>query len=872
MLLLCTLLLLSGNLYAQNDEDSSTWFLNKKISGFQYEGLKVISRADMNNVLSDYVGKKFTYELLQEIQQVLYEINFFEELTPEARRGPNDELIIFFTFLEHPSVSRIKFVGNKKKGISTLLSSINLRRHEIVNDIKLQQSVRELEKYYYGQGYPKAEIRYELEPDPNVPEKVIVTFFVTENNRISITAISFTGNKIFSEKKLEGIISSRKKSIFNKGTYSEEQITNDRRLIEEAYQQKGFIEAEVLDVNVSEAEDPDTPESVQIELQFIIKEGVQYFLNDIELFGNIVFSTEELRKLFPIKNGDILNVSKLQAGYAALGQHYSNEGFMFNNYNVEEERDDTTNKITYKIFIQENKQSHIENIILRGNIVTKDFVIERELGFEEGEVFSARAIAKARNSLLSTRYFKNVIPETKPGSENFLVDLILNLEEDRSRDIRVGMTFGGSVEFPISLFFSWNQPNLFGRGLTWNNSIVASFGEQSIKSVFIEPHFLGSDFLLSASVLFSHEIVNNVPQDLTPPFLNSEDQSVNYDPYTEKYVFTGTKNYNDNSYESGDPFPGTPTESEITSLGLKTDSDYFSSYLNSVHNNSLMSYDVYQLGFTLGSGYTYAAPIGNLGVKVNAGPTFSYVHYDKTSFRAANIQIRKNLENWRVFNSLGLTLFFDNRDIYFMPSSGYRVQQSFIFVGGLLFGDAHYIKTNTTAEAHFTLFDWKVAQNWSWKMVLSAQTSFSTILPQFFYPSGTSYETDGPTYHQKLRLNGISNARGWYRIYNGEAVWNTWLELRMPLYEPVIWWDQIFEVAALWPKLSDLGSENTKYYFTFGSGFRFVLRQFPLRVYFAKRFLVQEGEVQWQRGNLTSSDDLADTSGLDLIFTISIFD
>ena len=877
LLIIFIFLIYVDNSYAQNtttqersEDEDANWFLDKKISLFQYQGLKTISRSDMNNVLSDYIGKQFSYEILQDIQSILYELDLFQELIPEAKQGPNNELVLLFTFIEYPSASKIKFIGNRKIGISSLLGVIQLRRNEIVNDKKLKLDVKALKKYYYGQGYPKTEISYELIPDVTNSDQTVVTFYITENKKIYISSIQFIGNKFFSQKKLEEIISSRKKSIFFRGTYSEQQTANDKRLIEEKYGENGFIDAKVLDIIANTSSDSD---DTAVELQFIIKEGSKFSLGTIDFSGNTIYASDELRKLFVIKENEVLDVSKIQRGYDRIRLKYSDEGFMFNQYNIQENRDTEENKVSYVIQINETGQSHVENIIIRGNIETKDFVIERELEFEEGELFTAKFVNNARNNLFNTRYFRTIIPETKPGSAPGLIDLILNLEEDRTRDIRFGMTFGGASQFPISLYFSWNQNNLFGRGLIWNNNINVSFNEQSIRSSFIEPRFLNTRFLLSTSLSFSHELVAQVPQDILGPYLDTDANTVNYDPYTGKYVFSVKKTHEGTKYNAGDPFKGTPTDDDIKKLGLVTDRQYFSSFINSVNNTSFMNYDIYQIGASLGSGYTHSTPIGDLGARLNVGPTFSYIYYDKFSYRPANIQTRRNLETWKIYNSIGISLFFDNRDIFFMPSQGFRVQQDFIFVGGILFGDSHYIKTNTSAETHFTLFDWQVAENWSWKMVLSTQTTFSTILPQWYYPDGKSFKTDGPTFNQRLRLNGITNARGWYRIYNGEATWNTWVELRMPLYETVIWWDQVFEVASLWTKLNDIYKpEETNYYFTLGSGFRFVLRQFPLRIYIAKRFLVQNNELKWQRGNLSSTGNQNDTGGLDLIFAISIFD
>ena len=86
--------------------------------------------------------------------------------------------MLFFSFVEYPSVSRIKFVGNKKIGVSSLLGTIRLRRNEIANERKIKEDVEALKKYYYGQGYPKTEVEYELTPDITVPGSSCCYFFI----------------------------------------------------------------------------------------------------------------------------------------------------------------------------------------------------------------------------------------------------------------------------------------------------------------------------------------------------------------------------------------------------------------------------------------------------------------------------------------------------------------------------------------------------------------------------------------------------------------------------------------------------------------------------------------------------------------------
>jgi outer membrane protein insertion porin family len=95
----------------------------------------------------------------------------------------------------------------------------------------------------------------------------------------------------------------------------------------------------------------------------------------------------------------------------------------------------------------------------------------------------------------------------------------------------------------------------------------------------------------------------------------------------------------------------------------------------------------------------------------------------------------------------------------------------------------------------------------------------------------------------------------------------------------VIWWDTFFEAATLqtfsadaadWrdrERLNDITLQDWQ--FSVGTGVRFVIPQFPIRLYLAKRFAYDEnGDIEWQTGNLFNNGDLNSGRGIDLVFTI----
>lgn len=863
-----------ANTHSQNNANQEEslvegWYLGKKISAIEFVGLETISKFDMLNVLTEYKNKIFTLEMLQEIQDVLYELEYFEEIIPEAQQSTNGRLILLFVVVEKATIGKIRFTGNEAVGDSAIQGVLTIRKGEIFNDFKASEEINAIKNKYFDQGYPQVNITYEISPIDNDKNEVVLEFIIVEGIKTTISEIDFIGNILFKDNKLKRTISSKKKTIIQKGAFSETLLEEDKILIINEYNKQGYIDAQVIDVLIDRSDDPKNTHGVIVKLTYIIREGEPYTFNGITFEGNSIYTSEELMSLFPLEEGKNIDLTKFQRGYDRVRLKYADQGFIFNSFDYNEIRDTERKTIAFLITIAELGQSHIENIVIAGNVKTKDYVILRTLGIQEGDVFSASALNYARLNLMNLRYFHSVIPDSRPGSAPSLIDLIFKLEEDRTRDIRFGATFGGSSTFPLSLFLSWNQPNLAGRGLVLNVKGTASPSEQSASVVFAEPRLFSSPFSLSSSLSYSHELVDNVPQDIMSPNFEEDEGDINYDPYSGHYVFTNTVVYEGISYKAGDPFPGTPTSAEIEEYNLKKDYKYYGTGLSSVYNNSLMHYDNHKISWTIGTGYVYYSPIGKLGTSVSLGPSINYVYYDKYVHRPADIQVRNNLEYWRWYNTLSWKGYFDSRDLVYIPTQGVYVSQSFALHGGLLFGDIHYIRSTSLIEGHVKLFDWAVLENWSWKMVLAGQTVFTALLPQFYYPEGTSYEKNGPSYVQKLDLNGVYNSRGWPRVRNGEATWNNWLELRMPLYETVVWWDQFLEISTLWNKLDEIESfDISKYQFTFGTGFRFVIQQFPIRIYLGKRFSVdEEYNVVWQKGNF--ADSSAGTGdGIDLIFTI----
>jgi len=868
ILLLCV----SGLAFAQSDAE---WYLNKPIRAIEFEGLESIEENELSAIIEPFIGEEFTEQRFLDLQRRLYALDYFEQIIPNAVRadGSEEEVIIRFQVVERPVITDIEFIGNDRLGRNRLLDVTLLKRGDMVTNSKLRIDEEAIRALYLEQGFPNVEIRSEFVQDE---EDNIVRFIVEEGNQISIESIVFVGNSFASDSTLRGEMELREQNLFNKGLFSAAKLESDRMRVQRYYFEFGYVDAQVVDVEQSLRDDEEKNRSYMT-LTLYIEEGEQYTFGGVDFEGNTIFTDEELGELVRLEEGELLDLNTFDADYQRVADRYYEDGYIFNQITREELRDDAQREISYRISIVERNRAHIENIVFRGNEKTRDYVLEREIPLEVGDVFSATKIREGLRNLANLQYFSAITPETPPGSAEGLMDLIINLEETSTADITFGVAFGGNQEYPVSAQIQWQDRNFLGRGQTFGIQGIASPINQQISFNFLERWLFGRRWSGGVNLLFERSIINDVPQDAIAPIYADEDDAAVPDPFSaDDYVFTEDTTFGGVDYGAGDRFPGVPTSDQITNLGLQSEYEYLGGSTSNIPDENLMSYEAYSIRLSGNTGYTFRTPVGRFIPRTSIATSINYITYDDTLYRPRSETTRDNLNTWQFKNSWSVGAALDNRDYIYSPSSGYRLDQSLTFVGGFLGGQRHYSRSTSTAEQYFTLWDVPVGE-WNWKMVLGLQSELSFILPNFYLKERNDRYFVVEESVDTLRINGFFNARGWPYQTGGSALWNNWIELRMPLAEQVIWWDTFFEMATLrtfdgaaedWDarqRLGDLRWQDWK--FTIGSGIRFVIPQFPIRLYLAKRFEIDEnGNVDWQTGNLFSGGD--EGRGLDLVFSI----
>jgi outer membrane protein insertion porin family len=249
--------------------------------------------------------------------------------------------------------------------------------------------------------------------------------------------------------------------------------------------------------------------------------------------------------------------------------------------------------------------------------------------------------------------------------------------------------------------------------------------------------------------------------------------------------------------------------------------------------------------------------VGWLGFRSGISTSLERVEYEETLFRPFDPDLREGQGSWKNVNKLGVTLFWDNRDYFLNPSKGFYIGQGVTLAMGFPFGTREYIRTDSTLEGFLTLVDVPLFEDWNFKLVLAAHSSWSFILPQIWdwerlWKNSKTADGEARTIiNDELYIDGWNIARAWPLTRELKALWDNRLELRVPLAEQLLWGVFFLDGALGANEISELdewresGILLQKFFFSFGFGIRFTIPQFPIRLYLAKRFEYGPGGWDW---------------------------
>jgi len=154
-------------------------------------------------------------------------------------------------------------------------------------------------------------------------------------------------------------------------------------------------------------------------------------IKSVEITGNTIYKTEELRSYISVKNGEILNSRNLQQNVQAIKERYRNDGYIL--AKVTDMNIDNNGNLTLKI-----NEGVLEGYKVKGNTKTKDYVILREMRQKPGQPFNSKLARRSMQRVYNLGFFEDVNIKMNPGVEPNAVIMELDVKEKRTGTFGIG--------------------------------------------------------------------------------------------------------------------------------------------------------------------------------------------------------------------------------------------------------------------------------------------------------------------------------------------------------------------------------------------------------------------------------------------------
>ncbi|MBG0767979.1 outer membrane protein assembly factor BamA [Sphaerochaeta halotolerans] len=835
--LFCAILILLFSLSLVSAAEETPWYMGKRIASFSNTGLQNVEESIILDIQYAYLNEPFSDALFNKLQGELYALDYFSYFLAEAQRTGegNNELKIAMEFHELPYISQVTIQGNagiKTKNIKDVLLS---KEGTFLQEQNIELSKNEIRGLYEEKGYADTVISssYEIDETSNT---VSLVFTIEENKQKRIGEIVFEGNTQLASDQLAKQLSSKTISYFNSGYYNPSTIETDKRNLITFYQSKGFVDATISDVKTEDISREDD-EYTRLRVIYQIDEGEQWRFGGIQVEGNSVFSDEQFQSLISMKEGSILDISRVQKEIEAVTDLYWNNGYIFNVISSDMVRDEENKVITFVLNVQENQQAVVEDIRIEGLTKTKPYVFERELTFSRGDVFSKEALIRSAQNIYNTLIVTDVKFDIINGSEPGTVIPVYTVVEGNQMDIQFGATFGGNVDgFPVSGFLQWSDKNLGGTGRDLAITTNLSPDTQNFSISFTDGWF--KDYRWSNGLTFNFE--------------RSKKERVLQRGLGSDY-YTG---HDDTAYP----------------LGYNSYLSYLAADKALPANSYLMNYLYYRVSLGYNTGYTFMFRPGALTVGGGLSIGLNYADYNHAVYDPFERLIKAYGERWQFSNRLSLSFAWDGRDRIENTSRGYYLSQSFTYAGGILGGLSNYIKSSTSASGYVTLFTFTLAEKDA-NVVLGATTTVSAMLPQYY---NNKYDTQGwdwydakqgATRYEMLYIDGMNTGRGFSVIFDQAYLWDNQVSVSWPLAHNVLSAEIYGSATGVSTDLQNIAPSSLAWYYSMGAGIKLKVPGFPLGLYLVKNASFIDDTFSWDGGTIFkgSSED----SGFKLVLAIT---
>ncbi len=458
------------------------------------EGNRRVESKAIQVVLKVQGGEGVSAEAIDRDIRAIFELGRFQDVQADLEDRAGKKVLVY-RVAERPLVRKVEFSGNNEFDEAKLKTLISIRTPEIYHPRAVEKSIQAIKEAYIEEGYYAAEITHRV--DVNDRNEANISFAIDEGDKILIRNIRFSGNTIFSDRKLRKVMETKERWFLSwltgRGAYREQALQTDLEIIADQYYNVGYVQVKVKEPRV--IMDPDKK---FLDLLIEIEEGEQFRVGTLDVRGDLIKEKGEILALIKLREGEVFSRKGLRENVFVINDLYADQGYAYVNVSPLTDLDLERRRINLMFDIEQGVQVSIGRIRISGNTRTRDKVIRREMKLVEGDLYSSTKMKASRARINNLGFFEEVNVTTAKGADEEHMDVDVAVKERATGTFSVGFGYS-SVDHFIGQG-SVSQENFLGRALKLNLS--GSFGGSSTtyQLGITDPYFLDKKLTLGFDV------------------------------------------------------------------------------------------------------------------------------------------------------------------------------------------------------------------------------------------------------------------------------------------------------------------------------------------------------------------------------------
>jgi outer membrane protein insertion porin family len=570
-------LLISASIFSTSTVIADT------IKNIEILGLGAISRGAVLSNLPVETGDNYDTQVAEQIINDLYKTGFFKDIEVYQ-----EDKVLKIKLLENPHIKYIDILDYSdkvldEKSLSRIMEDMDLIQGNIFDEKKLDKFITKIEEAYISKGYYNISIIRKIATDTQ--NRAGIEIKIKEGDPARIKSMNITGSVVHNENTLLNLFDIGEADFALLNFFNEKDIYSKIALDVGIESMKSlYINSGYLDFKIKKIDTVLSDDKKKIDIDIKINEGNKYKIGVISFTGDLLNqSTEDLKALLTINKGDTFKRINVIESIKAITNVFSNQGYAFAKINPITNENKKTNAIDLIIDVKLNKKVYINRIVISGNTRTQDEVVRREIGINEGGIYSNEKLDESIKKIKRLGFFSDVkmkVSKLKEVSDK--INLKFKVKETKTGTFSVGLSH--SNESGSAFNIGIKEKNFLGTGNTLNATLSNSEAVQEMNFYFSDPYFTTDGHSISHGVFAKN--VDGSELSVSSYKINEVGASLGYGiPLTKDTRINFDLKASDRDITCGDQFKSADYEEDQCTSGdsteVKTNVSWSNNTLNS---------------------------------------------------------------------------------------------------------------------------------------------------------------------------------------------------------------------------------------------------------------------------------------------------